>query len=40
MTTIPVRTASRLWFRVDATLRSASLTCRRWRLLLTPILPF
>jgi hypothetical protein len=40
MTTVHVRTASRFWFRMDAALRSASLTCLRWRLVLTPILPF
>lgn len=40
MTTVQVRTASRLWFRMDAALRSASLAWMRWRLALTPILPF
>lgn len=40
MTTVHVRTASRLWFRMDAVLRSASLACRRWRRVLAPILPF
>lgn len=39
MNAIPVRTASRLWFRVDATLRAGSLAWLRWRLVLAPILP-
>ncbi len=33
MTPIPVRTASRLWFRMDAASRSVARTCRRWRAL-------
>ena len=37
MTTVHVRTASRLWFRMDAALRSAPL--RRLRFALSPILP-
>ncbi len=40
MTIVHVRTASRLWFRMDAALRSASLWCLRWRSALSPILPF
>lgn len=40
MKTIPVRTASRLWYRMDATARSVSLAWMRWRSALTPILPF
>ena len=40
MTTIPVRTASRLWFRMDAAVRAASIAWCRWRLVLAPILPF
>ncbi len=39
MTPLPVRTASRLWFRMDAAARSASLAWFRWRLALAPILP-
>lgn len=39
MTSVPVRTASRIWFRMDAALRSASLAWQRWRFVLTPILP-
>ena len=39
MSAIRVRTASRLWFRMDATVRSASLAWLRWRLVLAPILP-
>ena len=41
MTRIRVRTASRLWFRVDAMLRAMTLACRRWRAgVLAPLLPF
>ena len=40
MTRIPVRSASRLWFRMDATARSVSMAWLRWRSALTPILPF
>jgi hypothetical protein len=40
MTRVPVRTASRLWFRMDATARSLSLAWLRWRSTLAPILPF
>ena len=39
MTPLPVRTASRLWFRVDAAARAASEVWCRWRVLLAPILP-
>jgi hypothetical protein len=39
MNRISVRTASRLWFRMDATLRAASVAWLRWRLVLAPILP-
>ena len=39
MKTVPVRTASRLWFRIDAAARSASLAWCRWRLAFAPILP-
>jgi hypothetical protein len=40
MTRTPVRSASRLWFRMDATARSLSLAWLRWRSALLPILPF
>lgn len=40
MKTTPVRSASRLWYRIDATLRSATVAWMRWRTALTPILPF
>lgn len=40
MTTIPVRSANRLWFRMSAAARAAFLTWSRWRSALTPILPF
>jgi hypothetical protein len=39
MNAIPVRAASRLWFRMDVSLRAASLAWLRWRLVLAPILP-
>jgi hypothetical protein len=38
MDRIRVRTASRLWFRLDAATRSMTRTCRRWRAALPPIL--
>jgi hypothetical protein len=40
MSQCPVRSATRLWFRMDATVRSVSVTWLRWRSALTPILPF
>ena len=40
MRTRQVRSASRLWFRMNATARSASMTWIRWRSALMPILPF
>ena len=40
MRTTRVRSASRLWFRLGATARSASLAWLRWRSALLPILPF
>jgi len=39
MTSIPVRSASRLWFRMDARARSLSMAWLRWRSALLPILP-
>lgn len=40
MTRIPVRSASRLWFRMDVTARTVGVTWLRWRSALLPILPF
>jgi hypothetical protein len=41
MRRIRVRTASRLWFRLDATARAVALACLRWRSgALAPFLPF
>ena len=41
MARIWVRTASRLWFRVDAAARAATLAYLRWRSgVLAPLLPF
>lgn len=39
MTRIRVRTASRLWFQMDAAARSVTHTYLRWRAALSPILP-
>jgi hypothetical protein len=36
---VPVRSASRLWYRLDAGLRAAAVTWARWRFVLSPILP-
>jgi hypothetical protein len=40
MTPVPVRTASRMWFRMSAAARSAHASFYRWRWALSPILPF
>jgi hypothetical protein len=38
MTPIPVRTASRLWFRMDAATRTVTRVYRRWAAHLLPVL--
>ena len=40
MRTSRVRSASRLWFRMSATARTAFAAWGRWRSALAPILPF
>ena len=40
MRTTRVRSASRLWFRMNATVRSASMAWIQWRSAFLPILPF
>lgn len=39
-TLIPVRSASRLWYRMDVTARTVGGAWLRWRSVLSPILPF
>jgi hypothetical protein len=40
MPSIRVRAASRLWYRLDATARTAAHVYLRWRSSLAPLLPF
>jgi len=39
MKAVPVRSATRLWYRLDSTLRAAAIAWARWRVVLAPILP-
>jgi hypothetical protein len=36
---VPIRSASRLWYRLDGALRTAAVAWGRWRAVLSPILP-